>query len=88
LDNVKQVLPEPKEEDAREKYKKNEIKAKRILKNSIKDHLIPNVSEFKTPKKMFYVLTRLYEINNKRRKLTLRHQLKNMMMNMLDTIST
>jgi hypothetical protein len=48
LDHVKQVLPEPEEEDAKAKYKKNEIKAKRILTNSIKDHLIPNVSELKT----------------------------------------
>jgi hypothetical protein len=44
LNHVKQVLPETKEEDAKAKYKKNEIKAKRILTDSIKDHLIPNVS--------------------------------------------
>jgi hypothetical protein len=44
LDHVKQVLLEPEEADAKEKFKKNEIKAKRILTNSIKDHLIPNVS--------------------------------------------
>jgi hypothetical protein len=50
LDHVNQVLREPKKEDAKEKFKKNEIKAKRILTDSIKDHLIPNVSELKTPK--------------------------------------
>ena len=44
LDHVKQVLPEPEEEDSKAKFKKNEIKAKRILTDSIKDHLIPNVS--------------------------------------------
>jgi hypothetical protein len=31
LDHVKQVLLEPEEEDAKAKFKKNEIKAKRIL---------------------------------------------------------
>jgi hypothetical protein len=72
LDHVKQVLPEPEEEDAKAKYKKNEIKAKRILTDSIKDHLIPNVSELKTPKEMFDALSRLYESKNTRRKLTLR----------------
>jgi hypothetical protein len=55
LDHVKQVLPEPEEEEAKAKYKKNEIEAKakykRILTDSIKDHLIPNVSELKTPKR-------------------------------------
>ena len=59
LDHVKLVLPELEEEDAKAKYKKNEIKAKRILTDSIKDHLIPNVSELKTPKEMFDALTRL-----------------------------
>jgi hypothetical protein len=44
LDHVKKILSEPEEEDAKENFKKNEIKAKRILTNSIKDHLIPNVS--------------------------------------------
>jgi hypothetical protein len=88
LDHVKQVLLEPEEEDAKTKYKKNEIKAKRILIDSIKDHLIPNVSELKTPKEMFDALSILYERKNTRRKLTLRHQLRNMMMNKSDTIST
>jgi hypothetical protein len=60
LDHVKQVLPEPKEEEVKAKHKKNKIKAKRILTDSIKDHLIPNVSELKTPNDMFYALTRLY----------------------------
>jgi hypothetical protein len=38
------MLPEPEDEEAKEKFKKNEVKAKRILTDSIKDHLIPNVS--------------------------------------------
>ena len=59
LDHVKQVLPELEEEDAEAKYKKNEIKAKRILTYSINDLLIPYVSELKTPKEMFDALSRL-----------------------------
>jgi hypothetical protein len=53
------MLPEPEEEDARAKFRKNEVKAKRILTDSIKDHLIPNVLELKTLKEMFDALTRL-----------------------------
>ena len=87
LDHVKQVLPEPKEEDTKAKYKKNEIKAKRILTDSIKDHLIPNVSEFKTPKEMLDALSRLYERKNNNPKRTLRNQLRNKMMNKSETIS-
>ena len=89
LDHVKQVLPKPEEEeDAKTMFRKNEVKAKRILTNSIKDHLIPNVLELKTPKEMCDSLTRLYEIKNTSGKLILRHQLINVMMNKSDTIST
>jgi hypothetical protein len=86
LDYVMKTLPEPEDEEAKAKFRKNEVKAKRILTDSIKDHLIPNVSELKTPKEMFDALTRLYESKNTSRKLTLRHQLKNVTMNKSETI--
>jgi hypothetical protein len=88
LYHVKLALPEPKKEDVKEKYKKNEINAKRILTDSIKDHLIPNVSELKTPEEMFGALTRLYESKNTSKNLTLGNQLKNVMMNKSYTVST
>jgi hypothetical protein len=37
LDHVKKLLPKPKEDKAKSKFKKNEVKAKRILIDSIKD---------------------------------------------------
>jgi hypothetical protein len=81
------MLPEPEDEEAKEKFKKNEVKAKRILTDSIKDHLIPDVSEIKTTKDMFDSLTRLYEIKNTGQKITLRHQLKNVTMNKSEMIA-
>jgi hypothetical protein len=48
------MLPEPEDEEAKAK-----VKAKRILTDSIKGHLIPNVSELKTAKEMFDALIRL-----------------------------
>ena len=50
-------IPEPEGHKA----KKSLIKAKRIIVDSIKDHLIPHVSSLKTPKEMFDALSRLYE---------------------------
>jgi hypothetical protein len=38
---IKENVSEPEEEAAKEKYKKDIIKAKRIIADSIKDHLIP-----------------------------------------------
>ena len=58
------------------------------MTDSIKDHLIPNVSELKTPKEMFDALTRLYESKNTSKKLTLRHQLINVMISKSDSVST
>jgi hypothetical protein len=37
LDHVKKILPKPKDEDAKSKFRKNKVKAKRILTDSIKD---------------------------------------------------
>ena len=42
-------------------HKKNLIMEKRIIADSIKDHLIPQVSSLKTPKAMFDALTKLFE---------------------------
>ena len=45
-------IPEPEEDEAKAKHKKSLIKAKRIIADSIKDHLIPHVSSLRTPKEM------------------------------------
>jgi hypothetical protein len=71
LDHVKKMLLEPKDEETKAKFKKNEVKVKRILTDSIKDHLMPNVSELKTTKEMFDALTRLYESKNTSHNITL-----------------
>ena len=42
---------EPEGDEAKDAYKRSMTKAKRIITDSIKDHLIPHVSAFKTPKK-------------------------------------
>ena len=63
LNYVKEVISDP-EEEAKAKFKKNMVKTKRILSDSIKGHLIPHASELQTPKEMFEALTRLYESKN------------------------
>ena len=50
---VKEEVKEPEEEEAKSKHKKNTIIAKRIIADSIKDNLIPQVSSRETPKGMF-----------------------------------
>ena len=44
--------------------KKKLVMDKRIIDDSIKDNLIPQVSSLKTPKDMFDSMTKLFEGNN------------------------
>jgi hypothetical protein len=83
---IKENVPKPEEEAAKEKYKKDMIRAKRIIADSIKDHLIPQVSSMNTPKGMFDALTRMYEGKNINQKMNLRTQLKNTKMQKGETV--
>ena len=67
----------PEGDEAKALHKKKLVMVKRIIADSIKDHLIPQVSSLKTPKAMFDAITKLFEGKNINRKMTLRNQLKN-----------
>ena len=56
-------------DEAKALHKKNLIMAKRIIADSIKDHLIPHVSSLKTPKEMFEALTKPFEGKNINKKM-------------------
>ena len=47
---IKDEFAEPKEDEAKEKHIKDLIRAQRIIADSIKDHLISQVSSKKNPK--------------------------------------
>jgi hypothetical protein len=74
---VKEEVLKPADVVEKGKHQKDTIRAKRIIADSIKDHLIPYVSSKKTLKEMFDALTRLYEGKNINRKMNRRTQLKN-----------
>ena len=60
--NEKVLVPEGDETKAL--HKKKLVMEKRIIADSIKDHLIPQVSSLKTPKAIFDALTKLFEGKN------------------------
>ena len=68
---------EPNGGEAKDTHNNNLVKEKRIIVGSIKDHLIPHASSFKTPKEVFYALRNIFEGNNINQKMTLRNLLKN-----------
>ena len=67
----KEVLV-PERDEAKSLLKKNLVKAKKIIVDSIMDHLIPQVYSLKTPKDMFDSLIKLFEGKNINQKITLR----------------
>ena len=88
LDSYINEVPVPEGDEAKDLHKKNLIQAKRIIADSIKDHLIPQVSSLKTPKAMFDALTKLFEGKNINRKMNLRNQLKNAKIENEETIQS
>ena len=69
-------VPVPEGDEAKA-LQKNLVKAKKIIADSIKDHLIPQVYSLNTSKEMFDSLTKLFEEKNINRNMTLINQLKN-----------
>jgi hypothetical protein len=61
---IKEYVPEPIDAATKEKHQKGIVWAKRIIADSIKDHLISQVDSKKNPKEIFDSLTRMYEGNN------------------------
>ena len=85
---IKDEIKELEGDEAKSKHKKDMIKAKRIVVDSITDHLIPQVSSNNTPKEMFDALTSLFEGKNINRKMTLRNQLKGVKMKKAETMQS
>jgi hypothetical protein len=88
LEHVIVGVPELEEEEKKTKHKKNEKKAKRIVSDSVKDHLIPHIYELQTSRKMYEALNKLYESKDISRNLALRNQLRNMKMENSESITS
>ena len=73
---VKEKVKELGEGESKSKNNKDMIIDKRIIANSIKYSLIPQVSLRETPREMFDALYGLFEGRNIYRNMTLRNQLK------------
>ena len=67
---IHEEVPVPEGDEAKALHKKKLVMEKIIIVDSIKDHLIPQVSSLKTPKAMFDALTKLFEGKNINRTLT------------------
>ena len=87
-DYVTRVVAEPTNDDGKTTYKKNQAKAKRILFDSMKDHLILYFSPLKTAKECYDALIKLFETKILSRKRALKGKLRNVKMMKNATIAT
>ena len=85
---VEMVIPNPKDAQELATHRKREVKAKRVLLDFVKDHLIPHIFEKKTTKEMYDALVGSYQCGNTNRKLILRHRLRSVEMSKSDTIAS
>jgi hypothetical protein len=69
-------------------YTKKSIKAKRIILDTIKDHLIPHLTGKENAYEMWDSLTKLYQSTNENRKMVLREKLKNIKMTKAENLVT
>ena len=53
---VNENVPEPNVEENKYRWRKSDAKARRILVDSVRDHLVFQISQKKTTKKMFKAL--------------------------------
>lgn len=64
--------PENAPQAVKSKYKKAEIKAKKIIIDSFRDHLLVYISSLKTSNKMYDKIVGMYEVNNLSYKMDLK----------------
>jgi hypothetical protein len=68
-------------------HKKKEVKVKQMIMDTIKDHLIPHISEKKTAKEMFDALVGLYQSENINKKMILQKKLRSIEMNRSNSVT-
>ena len=69
-------------------YKKDDAKARRIILDGVKDHIVPHISELDRAKKMWDAILNLYQNATTNRKMILKEKLKNTQMNQGEDVTS
>lgn len=86
LDFIKKDVLKPSDETEKTQWKKIGTKARKILIDSVMNHLVPITSKSNLAKEMFDTLKGMYEINKTNRALSLRQQLHHVKMDKEDSV--
>ena len=85
---ISKEVPVPEGDEVKALLKKKLVKAKKIIADSIIDHLSAQVSSLKTLKDIFDSLTKIFEGKNINQNMKLRKQLKNVKIQNVETIQS
>jgi len=69
-------------------HTKKDVKARRILVDGVKNHIIPHLSSKKTAKEMWKALVKLYQSDNQSKKMLLREKLRSTKMEKGESVVT
>jgi hypothetical protein len=83
---VTKVIEEPTSNTSRAAYKKRQVKAKRVIFDSVKDIMMPIIGHLRTDKECFDALANLYEKKAPTQKRILKKQLRTLRMGKDETI--
>jgi hypothetical protein len=85
---IEGTLPGTTTDEEKVEWKTNDVKARKIIIYSGRDHILPCISTLKTTYLMYDVLKNMFERNNTNKALTLKTKLQNLKMMKDDTIAT
>jgi hypothetical protein len=88
LSLIQKTLPETTTDEEKEDWKEDDVKARKIIIYSVRDHLLPHIANLKTTYEMYDALKNMFESNNTLRALTLKNQLQHIKMTKDDTVAT
>lgn len=91
LEYVEGKEPEPLENYSatiKSKYNKGEVKAKKIIIESLRDHLVTYVAKLKKFKEMYDRMVGMYEVKNLNHILSLKNQFKDIKMKKGETVQS
>jgi hypothetical protein len=87
LDVVTKTLQDTATDEEKNIRKEEDVKARKIIIYSIRDHLLPHIANLKTACEMYEALKEMFESDNTLRALTLKSQLQSTKMTKGDTVS-
>jgi hypothetical protein len=89
---IHKILPETttdeEKEDWKEDWKADDVKARKIIIYSVRDHLLPRIATLKTTYEIYDALKNMFESNNTLIAPTLKNQLQHIKMTKDDTVAT